>query len=187
MASTLDPTLPWISDGKIALRRPELKDLNSYLGLRNNLELVASLMGYRKGVGEAAVRNWLERVGSSNEELVYTVIDLHDEERPVGYVKAFRFDPYARTAWIGLSLFSLQDQSQGYGRRMLRLLCEYLRDYLAVRKISLEVLDSNDRAIRLYEKMGFVEEGCLRAHAFIHGKMMDIRIYSLFLEEWSAS
>jgi RimJ/RimL family protein N-acetyltransferase len=170
----------FLSDGVVGLRRPEPVDAPHYLKMRNDLSLVTSVMGYRKGVSASKIDAWIAAQGDG--DLVYTAVDVSAEHRPLGYVKAFRFDDQARTAWVGLSLFGQEDTRKGYGRRMLQLLFDYLRDELAIRKVSLEVLSRNSPALALYAKLGFVEEGRLKRHHFIGGKLEDVLILSLELQ-----
>lgn len=169
-----------LSDGVIALRRPEPVDAPHYLRMRNNLALVSAVMGFRLGVAEHNVREWIAQGGVTGDDLLFTAVAVADG-RPLGYIKAFRVDRFARTAWIGLSLFAEADQGRGFGRRMLDLFCGYLTDQLALRKVSLEVTAGNAPALALYTRAGFVEEGRLAAQFFADGRFHDVLILSRFL------
>ena len=96
-------------------------------------------------------------------------------------MKAYRVDRFSRHAWLGLSLFDEQDAGRGYGRRIMTQTCDYLRDYLAVRKVSLEVLATNERALALYTGLDFKEEGRMRSQHFTSGRFVDVLILSCFL------
>ena len=170
-----------VSDGVIGFRRPESCDVAQYLQLRNNLSLAAKLMGHRLGVGEEGIRAWIARVATSVDEIVFTAVLIHDDHRPLGYVKIFRIDPYAKTAWIGLSLFDERQSGAGYGSKMLSLMCTYLRDQLACRKVSLEVTEDNGIALHVYQKQGFEIEGRMKDQFFVNGRYLDVLILSRFL------
>ena len=45
---------------------------------------------------------------------------------------------------------------------------------LGLRRLYLTVLEDNHRAIRAYEKCGFVAEGRLRKHAYKRGEFRDL-------------
>ena len=181
MADTSHEPVALVSDGTVALRRPEPVDAPYYLRMRNNLSLVSAVMGFRLGVNEQNVKEWISRGGVTGDEILFTALAASERARPIGYVKAFRFDRFARTTWVGLSVFDEQDIGKGYGGRMLTLFCRYLADQLAVRKLSLEVLAGNAPALALYSKMGFVEEGRLKAQFFADGRFHDVLILSLFV------
>lgn len=56
-------------------------------------------------------------------------------------------------------------QNRGIGRKLMADILEIADDYLGLVRVELEVLPDNDRAIRLYESLGFVVEGRkLKAH-----------------------
>jgi diamine N-acetyltransferase len=180
MSGATPPTL--LSDGVVALRRPEPVDGPHYARMRNNLPLVSSVMGFRLGVDVHTVDDWIAHGGGvTGDDLMLTAVLVGDAHRPVGYIKAYRVDRFSRHAWIGLSLFDERDAGRGCGRRMLTQMCDYLRDFLAVRKVSLEVLATNTRARSLYERLGFVEEGRMKAQYFTGGVFEDVLIFSCFL------
>jgi len=105
---------------------------------------------------------------------------LVTDGHPIGYVKAFRVDRFSRHAWIGLSLFDERDTGHGHGRRIVTQVCDYLRDFVGLRKVSLEVLASNERAVSLYRSLGFEEEGRLKSQYFTGGTFEDVLILSRF-------
>jgi RimJ/RimL family protein N-acetyltransferase len=170
-----------VSDGVVSLRRPEPSDAPYFLQMRNNLALVSAVMGYRLGVTEDNVKDWLAHGGVTGDDVLFTAVAAGSGE-PLGYVKAFRFDRFSRTTWVGLSLFDERNFGKGIGGRMLTLFSDYLRTQLAVRKISLEVLAGNAPALALYAKHGFAEEGRLTAHYYADGRYHDVLILSRFFE-----
>lgn len=173
-----------LSDGVVALRRPEPVDGPHYWQMRNNLALVSSVMGFRLGVAERTVEEWIATGGGvTGDDLLLTAALAAEANRPIGYVKAYRVDRFSRHAWVGLSLFDEQDAGHGYGRRMLTQLCDYLRDYVALRKVSLEVLASNTRALSMYRGLGFSEEGRMVSQHFTAGRFEDVLILSSFLDK----
>ncbi len=108
-----------LSDGVVALRRPEPADGPYYWHMRNDLRLVASVMGFRLGVSGQTIEEWIARGGGViGDDLMFTAVLVPDAHRPLGYVKAYRVDRFSRHAWIGLSLFDTRDAGHGYGRRM---------------------------------------------------------------------
>lgn len=171
-----------LSDGVIAMRRPEPADGPFFLRMRNDLALVSSVMGFRLGVNAHTIDEWIKRGGGvEGDDLLLTAVLVPDAHRPVGYIKAYRVDRFSRHAWIGLSVFDARDAGHGYGRRMLTEVCDYLRDFVAIRKVSMEVVASNARALALYDRLGFVEEGRMTSQYFTGGKFEDVVILSRFL------
>jgi RimJ/RimL family protein N-acetyltransferase len=58
---------------------------------------------------------------------------------------------------------------------------------LNLNRIMLVVYDDNARAIRAYEKAGFVLEGSMRQARYRHGKYGDELIMSILRSEWDAA
>ena len=91
----------------------------------------------------------------------------------------------------GASEFGIQigDKSywdQGYGTEAVRLLVKHGFESLNLHRIFLRVLETNPRAIRSYEKAGFIHEGIQRQAEFRNGQYVDVLMMSVLLEEWQA-
>jgi RimJ/RimL family protein N-acetyltransferase len=65
-------------------------------------------------------------------------------------------------AWAGISIGERAYWGRGYGTDAMRLLLRYAFTELNLVRISLNVLSDNPRAIRSYQKAGFVIEGKAR-------------------------
>ena len=64
-------------------------------------------------------------------------------------------------------------QNQGIGILLIKAILELAGQWLMVRRIELDVVVDNEKAIHLYQKMGFVIEG-KRVQAFIkNGQYID--------------
>jgi RimJ/RimL family protein N-acetyltransferase len=76
-----------------------------------------------------------------------------------------------RHAWRG----------QGIGRALMQAAIDWARSTGVLRRIELQVFTENHRAIHLYKKLGFVEEGRRRACAIKDGQSLDDYIMALLL------
>jgi RimJ/RimL family protein N-acetyltransferase len=76
-------------------------------------------------------------------------------------------------------------QNRGYGTEAVRLLVRYGFEILNLNRIGLSVFANNLRAIRTYQKAGFVHEGCLRQARFHGGRYEDEYRFAILREEWS--
>ena len=66
----------------------------------------------------------------------------------------------------------------------MKLLLEYGFNTLNLNRIDLKVNDFNSRAIKCYQKIGFIEEGRMRQSCFRNGKYHDQIIMSVLRSEW---
>ncbi len=65
---------------------------------------------------------------------------------------------------------------------MLAYLIEWARQTHVIRKIDLRVRVDNLPAIHLYEKYGFVREGCRTREFYLHGQFVDVFMMGLRLD-----
>ena len=75
------------------------------------------------------------------------------------------------TASLGIAVKS-RHRGKGLGTVMIKRAIEWFR-MNDIKKLNLEVFSSNESAIRLYEKIGFVTEGIKKDQFNIEGKFVD--------------
>ncbi len=74
--------------------------------------------------------------------------------------------------------------NRGYGTEAVRLLVKHGFNTLNLNRIFLHVFENNPRAIRAYEKAGFVHEGRERQAEFTEGEYMDVLVMSILKDEF---
>src|SRR3954469_5340281 len=105
----------------------------------------------------------------------------------IGDCGLFHADRRAGTAEAGIGIGDRDYWGRGYGREALRLLVDYGFRMQNYRKIWLSVHAGNERAIRSYRAVGFVEEGRLREQVWSGGRYEDIVLMALFRSDFSAA
>jgi putative acetyltransferase len=78
----------------------------------------------------------------------------------------------AHTASMGMMVHP-DYWGQGIGSRLMEAVIDLADNYLNLVRIELEVYPDNERAIALYRKYGFQEEGRKRKYAFRGGEYVD--------------
>ena len=73
---------------------------------------------------------------------------------------------------------------QGYGKEATKFILEHGFRHLKLHRIQLIVLDFNERALHLYQKLGFVEEGIQREARLVDGKWHDVVMMSILEQEF---
>ncbi len=76
-------------------------------------------------------------------------------------------------ASLGIAVLP-QAQGQGVGRALMQALLDYADQWGQVLRVELVVYADNERAIRLYQRLGFEAEGTMRAYALRAGQYVDV-------------
>lgn len=118
------------------------------------------------------------------EESSWFVVEA--DGRVLGTAGLHSINRVAGTAAVGITLLDRERIGKGYGREAVRLLLEWGFRMQGLRRIWLEALASNTRAVRAYEACGFAREGLLRAHDFYDGGYHDVVLMGLLRDEWQA-
>lgn len=92
----------------------------------------------------------------------------------------------AGTASLGVSILDREYLGKGYGRDAIAVLLDWAFRIQNYRRIWLDTLGRNERAIRCYRSLGFVEEGRLRQHEYSNGAYDDLICMGLLRDEWEA-
>src|SRR5579859_6350552 len=89
-----------------------------------------------------------------------------------------------QNGWIGIGIGEPDYRGKGYGTDAMRLLVNYGFRELGLYRVQLGVLSNNPRAIRCYEKVGFVREVVQRAEIYRDGQRWDTYIMGILRREW---
>jgi RimJ/RimL family protein N-acetyltransferase len=74
--------------------------------------------------------------------------------------------------------------NQGFGTKAILLLMKHGFKNLNLHRLWLRVFETNQRAIRSYEKAGFTLEGKYREAKYLEGEYVDVMIMSVLCTEW---
>lgn len=85
----------------------------------------------------------------------------------------------AHVADLGVAILK-RFRGQGLGEAVMRCGIEWARG-VGVTRLRLGVFETNDRAMALYRKLGFVEEGRLKGEVILDGLPRDEVLMALFL------
>jgi len=167
------------------LRAVTADDLRRFVGWFNDPEVTQGLSRISP-LNIEEERRWFEE---SNQKDVFErplAIDaLHEGKwAHIGSCGFFNHDPVAQQAELGILIGDKRFWDQGLGTEAMRLLLQHGFETLNFRRISLRVLEFNQRARKVYERVGFVHEGRLRQDAFRRGKYWDTLVMGILRSEW---
>lgn len=109
-----------------------------------------------------------------------------NDDRLIGLIGLYTVFQPQREAFMGIQIGEREYWGKGYGTDALRVLLRYAFDELNLARVSLSVLEGNERAMRSYEKCGFKYEGRERQTWAYEGRRWDEVYMGLLREEWQA-
>lgn len=143
---------------EVKLRTPRWEDLDDLLDFINGLvEEEAMIAANQKHTRESET-DWLARNLTNLEKDKHVAVVAEANGRVVG---SCELTPrFGRMSHVGSLGISVKDgyREKGIGQEMMREL-ERQAPRLGLESIYLEVFSTNDRAIHVYRKMGYVETG----------------------------
>lgn len=170
---------------RIRFRAVEREDLPRFVAWLNDPEVLHGLLMYLP-LSLNEEENWYESMMKrpTDEHPMVIEIQQADEWLPVGNCGFVNIDWRSRAGEVGIFIGEKRLWNQGYGTDAMRLLLQHGFHTLNLNRIALDVYDTNLRAVRSYEKAGFVHEGRKRQAIFKDGKYFDILQMSVLREEW---
>ena len=110
---------------------------------------------------------------------------LDQDGRHIGWVDLKNFDCLNKHAELGIAIGDKRYWGKGYGLSAMREMLDYGFTYFDLNKIWLRVEMDNEKAIRSYIRIGYVEEGILRQDRLRKGVFVDRLRMSILKEEFS--
>jgi RimJ/RimL family protein N-acetyltransferase len=175
---------------RVRFRAVEPDDLPVFVRWINDPEV-------RRGIGKylpfamADEREWYDNMRGLPLDEHNFVIEIQESTYTeageswvmIGTCGFFNHDKRNRAAEFGIMIGDKSRWNQGYGTEAVGLLVQHGFNTLNFNRIYLRVLDGNARAIRAYEKAGFIHEGRQRQAEYREGRYSDLLVMSILKNE----
>lgn len=168
--------------GDVVLRKPETKDSETLYLYKNDPEVALALGGFSLGYSRADIADWIERHRGRTDEVIW-VIAHADDDRCLGQTGLYQIDHRIRKAEFAIMIGDPAMRGQGRGKAITNHVLRYGFQHLNLNRIELNFLSNNDPARRLYESLGFREEGVMRQAQFKGGRYLDVVHMALLRSE----
>lgn len=174
-----------ITGKRIRLRAVEHTDLPSFVAWLNDPEVTAGLTMCHP-LSQADEEHWYESMLGRPQEEHPLCIEVKEASgwKLIGDMGLMGFDWRNRSAEVGILIGEKQLWNQGYGSEAMALMLRHAFNTLNLNRVMLRVYETNLRAIRSYEKVGFVHEGRQRQAEFRNGRFFDVLLMSILRSEW---
>ncbi len=157
----------------VRLRAREPEDEPLYHAWINDPDVTEYLsMSYP--LSHAAEREWLSSTTKVDYQSAGFAVETLAEGRLIGSTGLHHTRPENREATLGITIGDKACWDGGYGTDAMRVVCRFGFEMMTLHRIQLDVIRGNDRALHVYEKVGFQVEGCRREAHFKHGRYLDV-------------
>lgn len=180
----LPTTVPSLYGPRLRLRPPHPDDHAARQRAGIHAEFRRMVGAEEQISGPLSAENAAQWVQSLLAEPCAWVIE--SEGRCIGAARLHSFDLPNRRARYAIGIFDPTYWSQGIGTEATRLVLRFAFEELHLHRVDLRVLAYNTRAIRAYEKAGFVREGIEREGAYIQGRWESDVWMSILEQEYAA-
>jgi RimJ/RimL family protein N-acetyltransferase len=170
-----------IQGERIVLRAIERKHLANYVRWLND-PTVLEYFGPYVPLSLAKEEQWYEEMLQDPRVRNFAV---EFEGRHVGGAGFGSIDGRNASAEVGLFIGLPELWDQSLGRDVLQTLLRFGFEQMNLHRIYLRVFAENERAVHLYENVGFQHEGRWRQAEFRYGCYHDMLWMSILREEWT--
>ena len=171
---------------RVRLRANEREDIPRFVQWLNDPEVIAGLM-VTLPMSSWDETRWFESKASQPAEERPLAIDVRTPDggwKHIGNLGLEGIEWKNRAASFGIFIGEKTFWNQGYGSEATRLALKHGFETLNLNRIFLHVYESNPRAMRAYEKVGFVKEGIMREARYINGVYINVVLMSILRSEW---
>ena len=165
-------------DVKISFRPLIESDLRLRAKWLNN-PAVKDNLGWqiRKGSTFEEQKAWFEGYAKNENDQRFII---EADGKPVGIVGLTDINPVDKNGMLYIIIGEDGFRGLGLGRKGCEYIIKFGFNNLKLHKIYLEVNSYNQNAHKLYEKLGFREEGRFKEHIFFNGQYYDEIYMALF-------
>lgn len=159
----------------------ERHDLLKNYQWANDRELIrlAGMNPLPKSIWE--IERWYENSTTSPNTTVFAIKSLDGEY--LGNIELSDMEVRVGRAEVGIIIGEQSSWGRGIGTDAVHTLCKFAFEELRLHRLEARVLDHNERAQRIFTKVGFKAEGVERQSHYSEGKWWDVKLLGLLSHE----
>jgi RimJ/RimL family protein N-acetyltransferase len=175
-------TNPFLIGQKVYLRAPEPGDEEIYAFSQNHPEPRESLF-YALPTSLSENLEEIKKNANDPNTIEFTIC-TKNPDKAVGNTALFRIDWVGRMAIFYIAIAEPENWSKGYGHETTQLVTDYAFDTLNLNRLQLHVYTGNQRAVKVYQKVGFRIEGTLKQAMYHKGDYCDFYVMGILCRDW---
>lgn len=138
--------------------------IDDYIRMYTDSKIQKSL--FKKEYDHDTIVNWIKKEISEKEKYKFSMLEKETKEF-IGNIEIIK------KGEVGEIMISITSNKQGmhYSEEAIKSIIEYGRKNLGISKYDLNVYKNNDKAIHIYEKVGFIKDDESISEDSIHMKL----------------
>ncbi len=169
---------------RVKLRELKIEDVEPAYRYMSDPEVLLNLSpGIPYPMTLERERHWFESQIEMKDTYNFSIEDI-ETGLYIGGCGINKIDWKNSIATVGIYIGDKDFRGKGYGTEAMGLFIDFIFNQMNINRVQLFVFSFNERAIRSYKKIGFVEEGRLKQSIFRNGKYHDELIMSILREDY---
>ncbi len=177
---------PILQGEKIYLRPLGLEDAPAIFASLSDEESMR-LTGTQDSFTLEQVEAFYAKVPEADDRIDYAIVLGDQSDVMVGEVVLNNIDWENKSANFRIALSNQSHFGKGYGSEATQLIIKHGFEVLDLHRIELEVYDFNPRAIHVYRKVGFIQEGIRRDVLLWDGKYQSAIVMAMLKSDYVKS
>lgn len=163
-----------LTGNSVYLRALEPEDLDFIYDIEND-ESVWEVSNTQTPYSKFLIRQYLKNAHQDIYEAkqLRLAICIKDNQKMIGLIDLFDFDPKNKRAGIGIVIRNEADRSKGFGKESLGLLIDYAFVQLQLHQLFANVGAHNEASLNLFSTFGFQKIGLKKDWIFVNNQFQD--------------
>jgi UDP-4-amino-4,6-dideoxy-N-acetyl-beta-L-altrosamine N-acetyltransferase len=164
------------------LRKEDILKINKW---RNDSKLINYLVAPFRYINLDVDYRWYDNyMQNQNTTIRCAIVEATDEDNILGLVSLTNINFINRSAEVHIMIGDTKNRGKGIGYFAVIEILNHAFNNMNLNRIELGVLESNTRALKLYEKVGFNHEGVKVQSIYKNGKFVDMIMMAILKEEF---
>lgn len=166
----------------VTLRTIEEEDIDFLCDLFNDPD-VWPYLGPHTPVNRVKEREYVEEQVTDDGSVNLLICVGESGEEPAGNIGFGPATAVDGSTELGIML-APEFWGEGYGTEASRLLTTYALEERRMHRMVAKAIDENVGSCRIWEKLGFRQEGRLKESMYHQGRYMDVLVFAVLEDEW---
>lgn len=168
----------------VYLKKLDTEYAEEYWRDLNNCSIESMIFtGSQQIFSKSDIDTYLDSISSDKSRIDFLIFSK-ESNKAVGEVVINDIYRNSRSGSMRIFINRKEDFNKGYGSEAIILALNYVFGMLNLHRVELEAFSFNERAIHVYEKIGFKREGIKRDGWFYNHKYYDMVTMSILEDEF---